>query len=92
MLQYIYTIFKDEFYLNFKTKIDSSSLTSTSNRVWVGYGFGDPRPKDCDINHVLDNRAFCVLNNHECLYLDKDLDQIIKLLPEHINLDSLNYL
>jgi hypothetical protein len=88
--QYIHTVLKDEYYLNFKSKIDSSSRVS--HRKWFTEGNTEPRPKLWANDYVYDDRLFCVLNNNECLYLDRDQDQIIELLPEHINLDSLNYL
>ena len=94
--QYIYTIFKDEYYLTFKPKILSSARNAS--RHWFGPSNSwqgnstDDRPKHWTGSHLGDDRMFCVLNNHECLYLDKDLDRIIELLPEHINLDYQNYL
>ena len=91
--QYIHSVFKDEHYLNFKTKVDSTSRPN--NRVWFLRDFPhhhERRPRTWDLDFVQDDRVFCVLNNGDFLYLDRDLDQIVELLPQHINLDSLDYL
>ena len=88
--QYIHTVFKDEIYLNFKTKVISGSRRP--RRQWFEPHHLDQRPRNWDIDFVQDDRVFCVLNNKDYLYLDQDFDQIVELLPEHINLDSLDYL
>ncbi len=91
--KYIHSVFKDEIHLNFKTKVASSGRPHS--RVWFTTDNLEHirnRPRNWKNDFVYDDRVFCVLNNKDCLYLDRDLDQIIKLLPEHINLDSLNYL
>jgi hypothetical protein len=88
--QYIHTVFKNEIYLNFKTKVISGSRPHY--RVWFEHHSVDQRPRNWDIGFLQDDRMFCVLNNGDFLYLDRDLDQIIELLPQHINLDSLDYL
>lgn len=91
--QYIHTVLKDENYLNFKTKVDSNNRPA--NRVWFIKNLPhqmEHRPRTWDIDFVQDDRIFCVLTNNELLYLDQDFDRIAELLPDHINLDSLDYL
>ena len=87
--QYIQTVFKDKFYLNFKTK--SASNSRNVKRKFFR-NEEQNRPKNWTVKSPPDDRIFCILNNNDFLYLDQDLDQIINLLPAHMNLDSLNYL
>ena len=60
--QYIYDFDHDEYYFQFKTKMESVSRKPN----WGQY--------------------FCILNDYTRLTLDNDLEQILQLLPEHINL------
>ena len=92
--QYIHTVFKDQCYLNFKTKVISGSRGFRQSVFEI-----EPqhRPRNAEIDHLGDvyfgdQRIFCILNNSDCLYLGRDFDQIVELLPNNINLDSLNYL
>lgn len=60
--KYIYDFDRDEYYFQFKTKMESTSRTISNN-----------------------NGYFCILDDYTRLTLDKDLDQILQLLPDHIN-------
>ena len=87
--QYIHTVLKDQCYLDFKMKL------SSTGRYWKQKSFSQNKqdlPRNKEINDLSDDRLFCVMNTGNCLYLDRDFDQIVNLLPEHINLDSLDYL
>ena len=87
--QYIHTVLKDDYYLNFKAKVVSNARQTKRQVFYIKIA---DRPKNRTADSPNDDRVFCILNNNECLYLDRDLDRIIELLPEHMNLDSLNYL
>ena len=87
--QYIHTVLKDQCYLDFKMKLASIG------RFWTQKSFSPQKqdlPRNREITDQSDDRLFCVLNTGKCLYLDQDFNQIVDLLPEHINLDSLDYL
>ena len=87
--QYIHTVLKDEYYLNFKSKVVS---TARQTKRQFFYKNDLNRPRMWTTDSPVDDRVFCILDNNECLYLYRDLDQIIELLPNHMNLDSLDYL
>jgi hypothetical protein len=59
--QYIHSVDHDEYYLNFKTKIDSLTRKSQA-----------------------EHRRFALLDDFTWLNLDRDLEQILQLLPAHI--------
>jgi hypothetical protein len=61
--RYIHQLFKDEYYLRFKTKTDSTARVSRA-----------------------DPRRFCILDDYTWLSIDDDTDQILELLPSHINI------
>ena len=87
--QYIHSVFKDQSHLNFKMKVLSDSRHT--NRKLFNFKKQD-FPRNTEKTNLSDDRVFCVLNTGDCLYLDSDFGQIVELLPNHINLNSLQYL
>jgi hypothetical protein len=87
--QYIHTVSKDQCYLNFKTKVNSVSRIEHQDFYTLTES---ARPRTHDKDSRANTQIFCVLSNGDCLYLDQHFDQIVELLPQHINLESLNYL
>ena len=84
--KYIHTVSDDEHYLKFKRKIRSSQRIPHNH-----YVYDNPKTPE-QYAYLASHHYFCILENLEFLYLDTDFDRIVELLPDHFNLDSLQYL
>lgn len=84
--EYIYTVSDDVYYLKFKRKIRSNQRKKYNAFIY------DRSKTPEQYAYLARDHYFCILENLEFLYLDTDFDRIVELLPDHFNLDSLQYL
>lgn len=84
--EYIHTVANDEYYLKFKRKIRSNQ-----RKKYNPFIYDHPRTPE-QYAYLASHHYFCILENLEFLYLDTDFDRIVESLPDHFNLDSLQYL